>query len=281
MAAKAITRPILRYHGGKWILADWIISHFPPHRIYVEPYGGAASVLLQKQRSYAEVYNDLDGEIVNVFQVVRERGEELIAKLKATPFARDEYRRSFYRSEDPLEQARRTVIRSFMGFGSNALCRDVKSGFRSNSNRSGTTPAHDWANYPDSLGGIVERLRGVVIENKDAEEIMLTHDSRETLHYCDPPYVHETRTKYGGSGARSGYTHEMTDENHRAMAATLYGLTGMIVVSGYRCALYDELFRDWQRVDRDSLADGARARTESLWLNNAARSAKVQGSIWG
>ena len=143
-ATKAVGRPILRYHGGKWMLAPWIISHFPEHRTYVEPFGGAASVLLQKPRTYSEVYNDLDGEIVNLFRVVRDNGAALIEKLKLTPFARQEYRLSFETCDDALEQARRTVIRSFMGFGSNALARGIKSGFRGNSSRSGTTPAHDW-----------------------------------------------------------------------------------------------------------------------------------------
>ena len=83
MNAPAITRPIVRYHGGKFLLANWIISHFPPHRVYVEPFGGGGSVLLRKPRSYAEVYNDMDGEIVNVFRMVRDRGDELLRVLVA------------------------------------------------------------------------------------------------------------------------------------------------------------------------------------------------------
>lgn len=262
------TRPILRYHGGKWILADWIISHFPEHRIYVEPFGGAASVLLQKPRCYAEVYNDLDGELVNLFRVVRDRGADLIPKLELTPFSRDEYRGSFEVSKDPLEQARRTVMRSFMGFGSNALCREIQSGFRSNANRSGTTPAHDWRNWPDALVGIIERLRGVVIENRDACELLTRHDSRETLHYCDPPYVHSTRSS-AMHGAH-GYSHEMTDDDHRRFTKIADSLMGMVIVSGYHGELYDELFASWHRVERPSLADGARPRTEVLWLNASA-----------
>jgi len=249
------------------VLAPWIISHFPPHRVYVEPCGGSASVLVRKPRSYGEIYNDLDGELVNVFRVVRERGAELTTLLELTPFSREEYRLSFVPSEDPMEQARRTVMRSYMGFGSNALCRTVKSGFRANSNRSGTTPAHDWRNYPGALPALIERLQGVVIENRDGVEVMLTHDGPETLHYCDPPYVHSTRTKWAGGGSRSGYTHEMTDEQHRHFAAVLHELKGMVIVSGYHSPLYDELFDGWTRTERKSLADGARERTEVLWMN--------------
>lgn len=266
-------RPIVRYHGGKWKLAPWIIEHLPPHRVYVEPFGGGGSVLLQKPRSYAEVYNDLDGEMVNLFMVVRDRGAELARLVELTPFARAEYLGSFPESDDPVEQARRTLIRSFMGFGSNALCRNIKSGFRSNSNRSGTTPARDWMNYPNVLVRIVERLRGVVIENKDAVEVMLQHDGDQTLHYCDPPYVHSTRATLARTGAHGhhGYNHEMDDEQHVALVKALRELRGMVVVSGYRCDLYDELFEGWQRIDCQAHADGALDRVESLWLSPNVR----------
>lgn len=263
-------RPLLRYHGGKWLLAPWIISHFPKHRVYVEPYGGAGSVLLRKARSYAEIYNDLDGEIVNLFKIVRDRGRELIAQLELTPFAREEYAEAFEPTDDPLELARRTVIRSYMGFGSNSINRGIKSGFRSNSNRSGTTPAHDWANFPACLAAIIERLRGVVIENRQATEIMLRHDGPKTLHYCDPPYVHTTRTDC----RNHGYHHEMSDADHREFAAVANRLTGMVIVSGYHGTLYEELFAGWTRVEKAALADGARARTEILWLRNCPPAAQ-------
>lgn len=139
------------------MLAPWIISHFPEHRIYVEPFGGGGSVLLRKPRSYAEVYNDLDSEIVNLFRIVRERGDELARALRFTPYSREEYLATAETSEDPLERARRTVVRSFMGFSSTSIHRNT--GFRSDSNRSGTTPAHDWASYPETLSHTMERLR--------------------------------------------------------------------------------------------------------------------------
>lgn len=262
------TRPIVRYHGGKWKLAPWIISHFPPHRVYTEAYGGGGSVLLRKVRSYGEVYNDLDGEIVNLFRVVRDRGAELRVLLELTPFARDEFFSSYDPTDDPLEQARRTVIRSHMGFSS-AAASGEKTGFRANSNRSGTTPAHDWANYPARLEPVIERLRGLVIENKDALDVMAQHDGPDTLHYCDPPYVHETRSIWDPY-CKKGYRHEMTHEQHRAFAVFVRGLRGMVIVSGYACALYDEILGDWQQFKRQAHADGARDRVEVLWLNRVA-----------
>ena len=255
-----IRRPALRYHGGKWLLAQWIISHFPKHRCYVEPFCGAASVLLQKERSYAEVYNDLDDELVNLFKVIRNDGERLKELLHLTPFSRTDFAESYEASSDIVEQARRTVVRSFLGFGSNS--HNQSTGFRANSNRSGTTPARDWRNFPEAMPWMIDRLRGVVIENRDAVTVMQAHDGPETLHYVDPPYVPETRDK------GKDYRHELTIEDHRRLATALCELKGSVVLSGYPCALYDELFADWDRVERKALADGARERTEVLWLRN-------------
>lgn len=272
-----IRRPILRYHGGKWKLARWIISVLPPHRVYVEPFGGAASVLLRKPRSYAEVYNDFDGEIVNVFRVVREQPRRLVRELVWTPFSRTEYRAAFAPSDDPVEAARRTIIRSFMGFSSNAINRSVQSGFRSNSNRSGTSPAYDWANYPVSLRVIARRLRGVVIESKPAAEVIAQHDGSETLFYCDPPYVHATRALDVMHGER-GYAHELTDADHEALRAQLAAVRGMVVLSGYHGELYDRLYGDWPRLATAALADGAAPRTEVLWFNEAAWSRRARAA---
>lgn len=258
-----MTRPLVRYHGGKWRLAPWIVNHFPAHRVYTEAFGGGASVLLRKPRSYAEIYNDLDGEIVNLFCVARDHGEQLAKLCELTPFARAEFAGSYEASSDPIEQARRTLVRSFMGFGSAGVSGQA-TGFRANSNKSGTTPAHDWMNYPDCLRNVVQRLRGVVIENRDALEVMRAHDGPEALHYVDPPYVHETRHKGSKSDA---YRHEMSEQDHVVLASGLRGLVGFVIVSGYRCDLYDNLFSGWRRVDKHTFADGARDRIESLWLS--------------
>lgn len=258
----------MRYHGGKWLLAPWIIQHLPAHRCYCEPFGGAASVLLRKVRSYAEVYNDLDGEIVNVFRMTRDRGAELKEQLRLTPFSREEFVQSYDHTDDPLEQARRTILRSFMGFGSSSATSGRNNrgasitGFRSCSNRSGTTPAHDWKNYAECFELLIERLRGVVIENRDAMEVMEAHDGFDTLHYVDPPYVFETR-----GDKRKDYRHEMSDDDHVRLAEFLKTLEGSVVVSGYPSQLYDDLYSGWTRLEREALADGAKKRTEVLWLS--------------
>lgn len=270
-----LTRPVLRWHGGKWRLAPWIIQHFPAHRVYVEPFGGAASVLLRKPPCYAEVYNDLDGDVVNLFRVLRDidTAAELERRLRLTPFARDEHQDAYPVADCPIERARQLVVLSFMGFGSNGHNRRRKTGFRSNSNRSGTTPAADWRNYPDCIPALVNRLQGVVIENRDALAVMATHDGPETLHYVDPPYLPETRSvanKYDLKYAGGMYAHEMNPGCHEALLAFIAGLKGMVILSGYPAPLYDAALSGWRRINRAAHADGARDRVEVLWINPAA-----------
>lgn len=271
----APTRPVLRYHGGKWMLAPWIISHFPAHRVYVEPFGGAASVLMRKPRSYAEVYNDLDGEVVNLFRVLRDPAQaaELERLVRLTPFARAEFVLSYEPSDDPMEQARRTIVRAFLGFGSDAAS-GAQTGFRSNSFGSNRSAPRDWMAYPDQVPVFAERLAGVQVECKPAVELVQEHDGPDTLFYVDPPYVEVTRSQTT-TGEGKGYRHEMADDDHRELAEVLHGVDGMVVLSGYPCDLYDrELYPDWHRVERKALADGARERTEVLWLNDRATKAQ-------
>jgi DNA adenine methylase len=262
-----VRRTIMRYHGGKWRIAPWIISYFPPHRIYVELFGGGGSVLLRKHRSYAELYNDLDGEIVNLFRIVRDRGDELVKKLFLTPYSNEEFILSYDPADDPLEQARRTVTRSFMGFGSAAATQGKSTkgnnpltGFRSNTKRTGGGPARDWMNYPDALVNIIDRLRGVTIENRNALEIILTHDGENTLFYADPPYLASVRD-YGRD-----YQYEMSVEDHIQLAEKLNQAKGAVIVSGYHSELYDDLYKGWVRREKNTYADGALPRTEVLWM---------------
>ncbi len=217
-------------------------------------------MLLRKSRIYAEIYNDLDDEVVNLFEVLRGNdADRLIELLRLTPFASAEFFSAYDVDEEPIERARRTIVRAFMGFGSNGVHR--KTGFRSNSNRSGTTPARDWVNYPDCLGATVERLRGVVVLNRDAKEVMEAHDGPKTLHYVDPPYMAGTRD------AGADYAHELTDDDHADLLDFLKTLKGKVILSGYPDERYDDALTGWRRIDRKALADGAKERTEVLWMN--------------
>ena len=261
-----VKRPVMRYHGGKWRLAPWIIRHFPAHKVYTETYGGGASILLRKRRTHTEVYNDLDGEIVNVFRVLQNptQAQELIRLISFTPYARVEYEDSYLPIDDPIEQARRVIVRSFMGYG--AVATTSNSGFRSGSRSSGASTARDWARLPAALEAVIERLRGVTIENRPATEVLVQYDSPDALHYIDPPYLMSTRNTHGGGNCV--YRYEMSDDDHRALAAVLRVLKGMVVLSGYASSLYDnELYPDWQRFTKATRADSGAARTEVLWVS--------------
>ena len=273
-----ISRPVLRWHGGKWLLAPWIIDHMPEHRIYTEAFGGAASVLLRKPRAYAEVYNDLDGEVVNLFRVLRDpaAAEQLRQAVTLTPFSRAEFNQAYAKSRSRVERARRLIVRSFMGFGSDGACGQYRTGFRAESNRSGTTPAHDWRNWPDVVPAVVDRLRGVVIEQEPAIKLLQRHDRPDALHFVDPPYHPDTRAP--GHATRRGqrvkrYNVEMDHAQHVELLQVVRGLAGMVILCGYPHPLYDEALASWRRIERAALADGARARTECLWLNPAASAA--------
>jgi len=258
------TRPVLRWHGGKWLLAPWIIGHFPQHEAYVEPYGGGASVLLRKPAARLEVYNDLDGEVVNLFRVLRSKPEELCEAVRLTPFARAEFSEAYEMAEDDIERARRMLIRSHMGFGSNAVHR--RSGFRAAGLRAGVLPVHNWSDMPEVVRSVGERFRSVVIENRDAKKVMASNDGCDVLHYVDPPYVFETRGDKG-----KDYAHELSDDDHAELLTFLRGLSGMVVLSGYPSELYEEILTGWHRVKRIAMADGARERTEVLWINPACK----------
>lgn len=284
-AVKELRRPALRYHGGKWRLAPWIISHFPSHRVYVEPYGGAASVLLRKPRGKSEIYNDMDGEVVNLFQVVRDRGAELVEAIELTPYSRDEFYLSFIHSDDRIERARRMVLRSFAGYGGNLTKpnRDgtpQRTGFRTYCGPGrGRSTCGDWRALPAELRKIIERMQGVCIEHRDALRVMRDHDSPATLHYVDPPYVHSTRGMDAG-GSHRGYRFEMTDQQHAELAQVLQSLQGLVLLSGYRCDLYDSLYSGWERRDHKSYADGARPRIESVWMNPACTERQSQTEMF-
>lgn len=270
--SNVINRPVLRYHGGKFRLRSWIVSNMPAHQAYVEPFGGAASVLMAKPRSQAEIYNDLDGAVVNVFKVLRDpiQSQELERLLRLTPFAREEFE-GCYDGEptDPIERARRAIVKSFFGYGAGTVTRKDKTGFRGGffNGRSFRLTSHHWVDYHDALQSFCARLQGVIIENRPALSVMESFDSPETLHYVDPPYVRATR----GRAARMDYRHEMTDDDHRELAVVLHRLQGMVILSGYPSDLYSGLYgHGWQQLFRESHNARAHKRTECLWLRNVA-----------
>lgn len=270
------TRPLLRYLGGKWRLAPWIIRHFPPHRVYVEPFGGAANVLLRKPRAQTEVYNDLDDDLVNLFRVLRAPAQAaaLQSLLRLTPFARSEFLAAYELSDDPVERARRLIVRSFMGHSACGVRLDRKVGFRPVNDAAHGDPARTWSNYPEALGILIDRLAGVSVECRPARALLADRDASDVLFYVDPPYVHATRSQKMTRGAiGNGYRHELSDDDHVALLDQLIGLKGMVVLSGYANPIYAEALHAWCRFDRASLADGGRPRIESLWLNGAASAA--------
>jgi DNA adenine methylase len=185
--------------------------------------------------------------------------QQLARLVHFTPFSRREYDAAFLPSGDPIEQARRTLVKAAMGFGSNSVMR--RTGFRSGIRPQGANHATDWSRMPAHLVAIANRLRGIFIEEGPAADVMRRYDSPQTLHYVDPPYPKSLRCE------DFRYRVEMTDVEHCELAEVLHSLKGMVIISGYACDLYAELYSGWHRVDRSTHADGGRDRIESLWLS--------------
>lgn len=272
--------PVLRYHGGKFRLSKWLYGFFPAHEIYVEPFGGAASVLLRKPRSHGEVYNDLDQDIFNLFQVLRD--EKAAARLRElcelTPYSRDEFQLAYQHTADPIERARRTIVRSAMGFGSGAAT-GHKTGFRCEARRKHATSADVWVKYPAVLTWVAQRLRGVNIENRPAAQCIASHDTDRTLFYVDPPYLMETRS-IGSS--EHVYRHELTEQQHQELLQQLLDAKGMVALSGYASELYSDMLTGWRcetKLARISAGAGTGIKTECLWLNQQCQIALERGAI--
>ncbi|TKI06229.1 DNA adenine methylase [Martelella alba] len=261
-----IKHPAIRYHGGKFRVAPWIINHFPSHTCYVEPFGGAASVLLRKERSYAEVYNDLDSDVVNLFTVLRnaEQRAELVEACILTHYSRDEFMGAYEKAYTAVERARRLVVRATMGFGSAGATKGT-TGFRLDTKRPCATAQHLWSRMPDNLAAVGQRFDGVLVENRDAILCMQDHDDEQTLHYVDPPYIHDTRvmtSKY--------YRHEMDDQQHLCLIDAVTHLRGMVIISGYDTEMYNDMLIGWKKENKQSSAAGKKGsviRTECLWLS--------------
>ena len=278
VAADAPGRPALRYHGGKWRLTPWTLSHLPAaHDTYVTGFGGSLSDLLRKARSLIEVANDLDGDVMTYFRVLRERPEELIRQIRLTPFHVGEYRQAQEPTDDPMERARRFYIRSYMAIAgptaqANSGWRRQKVFSRGRDGRKMMTPAAVTFFNVDHLYDVAARLTGVTFEQSPALELIDRYDNPRTLFYLDPPYHPETRSWW----ATTTYRHEMSHEDHVELLAAVNRVRGMAAVAGYRCALYDEALAHWTRHDKVSRTNGDGSAVESLWVNPAAVAALEQ-----
>ena len=225
--------------------------------MYLEPFAGSLAVLFNKPKSHIETVNDLDGEVVNFFRIVRDRESELRRAIELTPFSRSEYEAAYEQTEDELENARRFAIKCWMGFGCGNLYRN---GFKSGQQKNSPNPARAWAALPDTIELASERLREVQIEKLPAEELIGRYDTEDVFIYADPPYLHGTRKNYL-------YKHEMTDENHRELLETLLQHPGKVLISGYDNELYNSMLLGWNKVQKNAQAECGLMRTETLWMN--------------
>ena len=278
-------RPILRYYGGKWKLASWIISHFPEHKTYVEPFCGAMSVMLQKDPSKCEVANDLDSNVINFFKMLRERPAELRRAIELTPFSREECYLSCQPAKQPLEAARRFYVRAWQT--QHGAPHMGRNGWRF-TRRIGKDHRHysvDDFNDMSKLPAVVERLKHVQFEHDDAFKIIPRFDSPTALFYVDPPYLPSTRAD---RWKRNGYVHEMEEKDHKALAELLHSVKGMVVLSGYPSPLYDRLYMRWKNVATKTHSSQRRAsdnapteRVECLWISPKAAKTHRQLELMG
>lgn len=268
-----MSAPPLAYFGGKTLLAPKIVRLFPTHEHYVEPYCGSLAVLMAKTPSPMETVNDLDGDLMNFWRMLRERPEEMIRACALTPHSRVEHQGSYDRGEcDDLERARRIWVTLTQGRGGTPR----RSGWRHYVQPTGGhgMPAY-LDGYIDRMVVTAERLRNVSLECRPALSVITTYGKHpDVLLYVDPPYLGASRSSV--EDPRAGvkrYTHEMLDETvHRELAEALDECLASVVLSGYPSALYDDLYGDWHRTEFSTgTGQSARGewstRTEVLWSN--------------
>lgn len=255
------------WYGGKFSHLSWLLPLLPKAHHYCEPFAGSAAVLLNRDSSPVETYNDIDGDVVNFFRVLRDNPDELGRGIALTPFSREEFYDALHvhASDTPHERARKFYIRA----------RQARSGLAQtatlgrwanckNTTRAGMSGVVSrWIGGVAALQDIAERLLPVQIENRPALECIELYDAPTTLFYCDPPYLHETR------GDAKAYGFEMHERDHRQLARVLKKCRGKVAVSGYRHRLMDELFAGWHRFDADEKHCHSikKLRQESLWMN--------------
>lgn len=252
---------LLRYPGAKWTLAPRIVAEFGQHSHYVEPYFGSGAVFFTKPPSLHEVLNDIDGEVVNFWRVLRERTEDLCWALETTPWSRTEYEASTAAADDPVEAARRFAVRTWQA---HAAVRSKVTGWRNRGPaqaRAGMSQR--WRKVPAQLQAVAARLADAEIENRDALEVIERFNRPDVLLYVDPPYLRQTRTA-------KLYAHETDNAHHEQLLAQLREHRGAVILSGYASTLYDTALGDWERITlRAPKVEKAAARDEVLWVKRS------------
>jgi DNA adenine methylase len=256
------------WYGGKFSHLDWLLPLLPQTIHYCEPFGGSAAVLINREPSPVETYNDVDGEIVNFFRVLREQKEALIQAIGLTPFSREEFELAISEANgnlSDLERARRFYIRARQV--RTGLAQTASSGRWAHcrlTSRAGMAGAVSrWLGSVEALPEIAQRLLRVQIEHAPAIEVIQRYDSEDTLFYCDPPYPHESR------GDNNAYGYEMSDDDHRELARVLHNVEGKVALSGYRGSLMEELYAGWQCIEAPLKTTHSvkQLRQEMLWTN--------------
>lgn len=270
--------PVLRYPGAKWRLAPWIISHFPRHATYVEPFFGSGAVFFSKRAVRNEYVNDLNGDLVNFFRMLRERPTELAALVELTPWAREEYELAFEPAADPLERARRLAVRQWQSVGGRDNGR-YAAGWKHNGSKGHGTGSNGvtdvWRALPARLLAVADRLKDVQIECRPALEVILKLSAPDVLLYVDPPYLGSTRDW------QVHYRAEMLGtEDHLPLLEALDEHPGLVVLSGYPSELYDERLAHWTRVSRQAQTEAGQTRTEVLWINPRAGALLAQRDLF-
>lgn len=258
----SVTRPALHYFGAKFRLSKWIIGFFPEHTTYVEPFGGAMGVLLNKDPSPFEIYNDLDGEVVNFFRTLRDFPDQLIRAIELTPFSREEQRRTFEPTNNltDLERARRLYVRAWQSHGGGRT--QWATGWRYQTcNTRGIAHMKQW-NQIDHLMAIVKRLKEVQIENDNAFTVIRRFDKEDALFYIDPPYLLGSV-----KNRKSVYQHNLSDDQHIELLDLLCQLKGMVAVSGKPSDLYDEHLPGWRKIQKTTPTNFQSRSVECLWLS--------------
>ena len=253
---------VIKYPGAKWAIANWIINHFPEHHSYLEPFFGSGAVLFKKLRSNIETVNDLDGDVVNLFQWIRTDPERLAHAVYWTSYAREVYDQAWaaqYTEKDSFQRAVNFYIRMMMGHGFRTT--GEKVGWKNDvQGREKAYAATYWCKTPGVIFEAAERLRGVQIESKPAAELIARFNFSNVLIYADPPYLLETR--HGKQ-----YRHEMTDDDHRNLLDVLKAHKGPVIVSGYENDLYNDALRGWYWDEISALTQTSARRREFLWMN--------------